>query len=69
MLTNWKMPILGKFRTSSPDQEDEENISLAEKRTSPIISPWEATEFSVPPRYRLRDLLLGEFAFNDDGER
>lgn len=28
------------------------------------------TEFiPLPPRYRLRDLLLGEFAFNDDGER
>ena len=24
---------------------------------------------SLPPRYRFRDLLLGDFAFNDDGER
>lgn len=23
----------------------------------------------LPPRYRFRDLLLGDFAFNDDGER
>lgn len=23
----------------------------------------------LPPRYRLRDLILGDFAFNDDGER
>lgn len=22
-----------------------------------------------PPRYRFRDLILGDFAFNDDGER
>lgn len=24
---------------------------------------------SLPPRYRFRDLLLGDFAFRDDGER
>uniref|UniRef100_A0A8D8IU91 Potassium channel subfamily T member 2 n=3 Tax=Culex pipiens TaxID=7175 RepID=A0A8D8IU91_CULPI len=24
---------------------------------------------ALPPRYRFRDLLLGDFAFNDDGER
>lgn len=23
----------------------------------------------LPPRYRLRDLILGDYAFNDDGER
>lgn len=26
-------------------------------------------KMSLPPRYRFRDLLLGDFAFNDDGER
>jgi hypothetical protein len=29
----------------------------------------ERNKMSLPPRYRLRDLLLGDFAFNDDGER
>lgn len=24
---------------------------------------------SLPPRYRFRDLLMGDFAFRDDGER
>lgn len=23
----------------------------------------------LPPRYRLRDLFMGDYAFNDDGER
>ncbi|XP_017780483.1 PREDICTED: uncharacterized protein LOC108565489 [Nicrophorus vespilloides] len=23
----------------------------------------------LPPRYRLRDLIMGDYAFNDDGER
>lgn len=26
-------------------------------------------KLSLPPRYRFRDLLLGDFAFNDDGQR
>jgi hypothetical protein len=26
-------------------------------------------KMALPPRYRFRDLLLGDFAFNDDGER
>lgn len=63
-----KMPLLGKFGRSSPEEEGD-NISLTEKRSTPVISPWDTPDFSVPPRYRLRDLLLGEFAFNDDGER
>lgn len=25
--------------------------------------------FVPPPRYRFRDLIMGDFAFNDDGER
>lgn len=27
------------------------------------------SKMTLPPRYRFRDLLLGDFAFNDDGER
>jgi hypothetical protein len=26
-------------------------------------------KMSLPPRYRFRDLLLGDFAFTDDGQR
>jgi hypothetical protein len=29
----------------------------------------ECNKMALPPRYRLRDLLLGDYAFNDDGER
>lgn len=29
----------------------------------------EFNKMSLPPRYRFRDLLLGDFAFNDDGQR
>jgi len=29
---------------------------------NPILSP-------LPPRYRLRDLILGDYAYADDGER
>lgn len=25
--------------------------------------------YMPPPRYRFRDLIMGDFAFNDDGER
>uniref|UniRef100_A0A6P7FSL4 Potassium channel subfamily T member 2-like n=1 Tax=Diabrotica virgifera virgifera TaxID=50390 RepID=A0A6P7FSL4_DIAVI len=27
------------------------------------------TPLPLPPRYRFRDLILGDWAFNDDGER
>jgi hypothetical protein len=29
----------------------------------------EFNKMSLPPRYRFRDLLLGDFAFTDDGQR
>lgn len=29
----------------------------------------DASKMNLPPRYRFRDLILGDFAFNDDGER
>jgi hypothetical protein len=29
----------------------------------------EHNKMSLPPRYRFRDLLLGDFAFTDDGQR
>lgn len=29
----------------------------------------ESNKMSLPPRYRFRDLLLGDFAFTDDGQR
>jgi len=27
------------------------------------------SKMALPPRYRFRDLLLGDFAFTDDGQR
>ncbi|XP_035791873.1 potassium channel subfamily T member 2-like isoform X19 [Anopheles albimanus] len=30
---------------------------------------FQQARMTLPPRYRFRDLLLGDFAFNDDGER
>lgn len=30
--------------------------------SNPLLTP-------LPPRYRLRDLILGDFAYADDGER
>ena len=32
-------------------------------------SELELCNMSLPPRYRFRDLLMGDFAFRDDGER
>ncbi|KAL0280734.1 UNVERIFIED_CONTAM: hypothetical protein PYX00_001951 [Menopon gallinae] len=59
------MPLLAKFR--SPEEEGD-GFTLPEKKSTAFSSPWEAADYSMPPRYRLRDLILGEFAFNDDGE-
>jgi len=43
--------------------------SPREKPASPMMAVWESPETPMFPKYRLRDLLLGDFAFNDDGER
>jgi hypothetical protein len=32
-------------------------------------SELELFNMSLPPRYRFRDLLMGDFAFRDDGQR
>jgi hypothetical protein len=32
-------------------------------------SELELNNLSLPPRYRFRDLLMGDFAFRDDGQR
>lgn len=61
------MPILGKFR-STPEEEGDGNL-LMDKRMNAFPGAWETSDFSLPTKYRLRDLLLGDFAFNDDGER
>lgn len=33
------------------------------------ISTAPVAKMIAPPRYRFRDLILGDFSFNDDGER
>ena len=64
------MPILGKFRSSPQEEDVADGIVLGEKKTHQFPPPpWETTEFSMGPRYRLRDLFLGNSPFNDDGER
>lgn len=34
-----------------------------------LIDDENTAKMNLPPRYRFRDLILGDFAFNDDGER
>jgi hypothetical protein len=43
-------------------ESDDNQISTADELEVRTMS-------SLPPRYRFRDLLLGDFAFRDDGER
>ena len=50
------------------------DISIASTATGPPGSLFDKDGLPKmttvqPPRYRFRDLLLGDFAFNDDGER
>jgi hypothetical protein len=49
--------------TSLIDQKDHEEV--VQHSTSEL----ELFNLSLPPRYRFRDLLMGDFAFRDDGER
>jgi hypothetical protein len=43
--------------------------------TTPIVTPGPRDIMEkeacppLPPRYRFRDLIMGDYAFNDDGER
>lgn len=66
---------LGKLMTGD---EEAGACSVLDKAQSPLLpgprdkppTPlWDSPDTPLPPRYRLRDLLLGDFAFNDDGER
>lgn len=36
---------------------------------APSTDDLEGNKMALPPRYRFRDLLLGDFAFTDDGQR
>lgn len=46
-----------------------EESSSIETTSSAMNEPDPCLPLILPPRYRLRDLILGDYAFNDDGER
>lgn len=50
--------ILDKEAPLSPDN----SMALLGRDKEKEVPP-------LPPRYRLRDLIMGDYAFNDDGER
>lgn len=47
-----------------PEEEDAGRMALllSREKEKDALLP-------LPPRYRLRDLIMGDYAFNDDGER
>lgn len=52
----------------------EDELSLASSAIPSMAAALREKELAVappplPPRYRFRDLILGDYAFNDDGER
>lgn len=46
-----------------------EGVTTLEDVGHDLLSDENDIKLSLPPRYRFRDLLLGDFAFNDDGQR
>lgn len=42
--------------------EEDSSMALLGQQKEKEVPP-------LPPRYRLRDLIMGDYAFNDDGER
>lgn len=46
-----------------PSEEEGSMALLGREKEKDVVPP------PLPPRYRLRDLILGDYAFNDDGER
>lgn len=51
------------------DQLTTESHGVDDVTNSADESECLSTKMSLPPRYRFRDLLLGDFAFTDDGQR
>lgn len=49
-------------------EEEEETVEGAAGMAGPPVRETEVVP-PLPPRYRFRDLIMGDFAFNDDGER
>lgn len=46
------------------------SISLAANSVvPPLVKKEQLLVTPLPPRYRLRDLILGDYAYADDGER
>lgn len=47
----------------NPSESEGDMALIAREKDKEVVSP------PLPARYRLRDLILGDYAFNDDGER
>lgn len=67
-----KKGFLGVRRSGRRCEDEEEGGSSEE--VGGMATPSRDKEVVVappplPPRYRFRDLILGDYAFNDDGER
>lgn len=78
----WTIPlkVLSRLSSSRPARRNGEYVAASsltndgepvESDDSQLSSAdeLEVSKMSLPPRYRFRDLLLGDFAFRDDGER
>lgn len=48
---------------------EEAHINVEDNSMALIGKEKEKEVPPLPPRYRLRDLIMGDYAFNDDGER
>jgi hypothetical protein len=47
---------------NSSEEDSSMAVTAARDLDKDVVPP-------LPPRYRFRDLILGDYAFNDDGER
>ena len=70
------MAFVSVFFRGSPEGEGgytktntKECTAAEETCTTMMNEPDPCLPLILPPRYRLRDLILGDYAFNDDGER
>lgn len=66
--------VNSSFRGTLDTIEEYAKVTSKEVSNFDIVSctmnePDPCLPLILPPRYRLRDLILGDYAFNDDGER